>query len=221
MSVWGILGIIFGALALLITVICLLPVYVYVYYDEENSLQLRYRLLWMVFGEVPNPNNPILRLVKELSGLSKFESVGALKKTLSSSGLGYTLRQIAEVLYSLLRQVVWILPRCRLRKLEIHAVSAESSPDEAALEYGKLCAAVYPIVGVIDNIIPINRKKLLLDLRCDFEAEQSDLRITAVIRARVGSVIRALWHIILDEAKAEAARMEGVQPSKNSKSKST
>lgn len=215
-----IIGIVVGALSLLVTVICLLPVYVYVYYDEENSLQLRYRLLWMVFGEVPNPDNPILKLVKELSGLSKFDSVSSLKKTVSSSGLGYTLQQIGEVLISLLRQVVWILPRCRLRKLEIRAVCAEGEPDDAAMEYGKLCAAVYPIVGVIGNIIPINRRKLLLDLRCDFDAEQSDLSLTAVIRARVGSVLRALWRIILDEAKAEAART--AQPSsKNSSTKAT
>ena len=37
---WIILGIL-GFLALLITVICLLPVYVYVYYDKENSLYYR------------------------------------------------------------------------------------------------------------------------------------------------------------------------------------
>ncbi len=216
-----IIGIILGALVLLITVICLLPVYLYVYYDGENSLQLRYRLLWMVFGEVPNPDNPILKLVKELSGLSKFDSVSSLKKTVSSSGVGYTLQQISEVLISLLRQVVWILPRCRLRKLELRAVCAEKDPDEAAMEYGKLCATVYPIVGVIDSIVPIYRRKLLLDLRCDFDAEQSDLSLTAVVRARAGSVLRALWRIILDEAKAEAARTASQPSSKNSSIKDT
>ena len=86
-ALWIILGIL-GFLALLITVICLLPVYVYVYYDKENSLYYRYRLLWMVFGEVPNPNNPILRLVKDLSGLSRFDSVKSLKKSVSSLGVG-------------------------------------------------------------------------------------------------------------------------------------
>lgn len=217
-----IIGIVLGALALLITVICLIPVYVYVYYDGENSLQLRYRLLWKVFGENPDPNNPIIRLLKELSGISKFDSVSSLKKTVSSSGVSYTLRQMGEVLISLLRQMVWILPRCRMRKLELRAICAEGEPDDAAMEYGKLCSAVYPIVGVIDNILPINRRKLLLDLRCDFEAERSELSLTAVIRARLGSVLRALWRIVLDEAKAEAARTESSQPSsKNSNTKAT
>lgn len=199
-----IIGIILGALALLITVICLLPVYVYIYYDDEKGLQLRYRLLWKVFGEDPDPNNPILKLLKELSGVSKFDSVTSIKKTVSDSGVSHTLKQVGDVLISLLRQLVWILPRCRVRKLELRAVCAEGEPDEAAMEYGKLCAAVYPIVGIVDNIIPINRRRLRLDLRCDFEAERSAFDLTAVIRARLGSALRALWHIVLDEAKAES-----------------
>ena len=217
-----IIGIILGALALLITVICLLPVYVYIYYDEENSLQLRYRLLWKVFGEDPNPNSPILKLLKELSGVAKFDSVKSIKETVSDSGVSYTLKQVGDVLISLLRQLVWLLPRCRVRKLELRAICAEGEPDEAAMEYGKLCATVYPIVGIVDNIIPINRRKLLLNLRCDFEAEKSDFSLTAVIRARLGSALRALWRIVLDEAKAEAQRKDSSQPSaKNSSTKET
>ena len=217
-----IIGIILGALALLITAICLLPVYVYIYYDEENSLQLRYRLLWKVFGEDPNPNSPILKLLKELSGVAKFDSVKSIKKTVSDSGVSYTLKQVGDVLISLLRQLVWLLPRCRVRKLELRAICAEGEPDEAAMEYGKLCATVYPIVGIVDNIIPINRRKLLLDLRCDFEAEKSDFALTAVIRARLGSALRALWRIVLDEAQAEAQRKDSSQPSaKNSSTKET
>lgn len=222
MSFWGIIAIVLAAIVLLIVIICLLPVYVYVYYDEAQGLQLRYRLLWMVFGEVPNPNSPILRLVKELSGLSKFENVGAVKKTLSASGISDTLRQVGEVLISLLRQVIHLLPRCRLRRLEVDALCADDEPDEAAFSYGQLCAAVYPLVGIVDNIIPIYKKRLRLNLRCDYEAAASHIRLTAVIRAHVGPVLLALWRVVLDEARAEAARRKPAQSSaKKSSSKST
>lgn len=214
-----IIGIVLGALVLLITVICLLPVYVYVYYDEENSLQLRYRLLWMVFGEEKNPNSPVLLLVKRLSGVAKFDSTGALKQTVSKGGVSHAAREIIEVLVSLLRQVVWLLPRCRLRKLELHALCAEAEPDAAAMEYGRLCAVVYPVVGVLDSIMPICRRRLKLDLRCDFEAEQSEFSLTAVICTHIGPVLLALWRVIWDEAKAEAARSTQ-DSSKNPRSKS-
>lgn len=210
---WIFLGIL-GFLALLITVICLLPVYIYVYYDKENSLYYRYRLLWMVFGEVPNPNNPILKLVKDLSGLSRFDSVKSLKKSVSSLGVGTTAGQILRVLFSLLREIVWLLPKCRLRKLHVKAVCGEAEPDGAAMAYGELCAFVYPAIGVLDNIMPIHRKGLSLDLHCDYEQQVTEVELEAHIRIHVGPVLLALWRVVLDEAKAESART--AQSSKNS-----
>lgn len=212
-ALWIILGIL-GFFALLITVICLLPVYVYVYYDKENSLYYRYRLLWMVFGEVPNPNNPILRLVKDLSGLSRFDSVKSLKKNISSLGVGTTAGQILRVLFSLLREIVWLLPKCRLRKLRLRAVCGAEEPDDAAMAYGELCASVYPAIGVLDHIMPIHRKGLSVDLRCDFEQPESEVDLEAHIRVFLGPVLLALWRVVLDEAKAEAART--AQPAKKS-----
>ena len=204
-ALWIILGII-GFLVLLITVICLLPVYVYVYYDKENSLYFRYRLLWMVFGEVPNPNNPVLRLVKELSGLSRFDSVKSLRKSVSSQGVGTTAGQILRVLLSLLREIVYLLPRCRLRKLRVKAVCADPEPDEAAIAYGELCAWLYPALGVLDNIIPIHRKKLQLELGCSSMPEASEVAVEAHIRVLLGPVLLALWRVVLDEARAESAK---------------
>ena len=212
-ALWIVLGIL-GFLALLITVICLLPVYVYVYYDKENSLYYRYRLLWMVFGEIPNPNNPILRLVKDLSGLSRFDSVKSLKKSVSSMGVGTTAGQILRVLLSLLREIVYLLPKCRLRKLKLRAVCGGDEPDDTAMAYGELCAFVYPALGVLDNIMPIHRKNLSVDLRCDYDRGENEVELEAHIRVHVGPVLLALWRVVLDEARAEAART--AQPARKS-----
>lgn len=211
LALWIILGIL-GFIALLIAVICLLPVYVYVYYDKENSLYYRYRLLWKVFGEVPNPNNPILRLVKDLAGLSRFDSVKALKKNVSSLGVGTTAGQILRVLLSLLREIVWLLPKCRLRKLRIRALCADEDPEEAAMQYGETCAFLYPAIGVLDNIMPIRPKGLELNLGCDFDRSESEVELEAHIRVLLGPVLLALWRVALDEARAEAQRT--AQPAK-------
>lgn len=213
LALWIILGIL-GFVALLITVICLLPVYVYVYYDKENSLYFRYRLLWKVFGETPNPNNPILRLVKDLAGLSRFDSVKALKKNVSSLGVGTTVGQILRVLLSLLREILWLLPKCRLRKLRIRALCAHEDPEEAAMHYGETCALLYPAIGVLDNIMPIRPKGLDLNLGCDFDLSESEVELEAHIRAHLGPVLLALWRVALDEAKAEAQRT--AQPARKS-----
>ena len=74
------------------------------------------------------------------------------------------------------------------------------------MEYGSLCAFLYPAVGMLDHIMPIRRKGLQLDLRCDYERTENEVELEAHIRLRVGPVLLALWRVVLDEAKAEAQR---------------
>ena len=57
---WIVLGII-GFLALLITVILLLPVKIILRNDDKEALILRYRFLGKTFGEDPNPDDPIVK----------------------------------------------------------------------------------------------------------------------------------------------------------------
>ena len=69
---WIALGII-GFLAALITVILLLPVKVIIKNNENNELILRYKFLWKTFGERLDPNDPIIRTLKSLSGYERLE----------------------------------------------------------------------------------------------------------------------------------------------------
>ena len=56
--------IVIACLALLITVICLLPVKVLLKNDAQNPLILRYKFLGKTFGENPDPNDPIIKTLK-------------------------------------------------------------------------------------------------------------------------------------------------------------
>ena len=69
---WIALGIV-GGLAALITVILLLPVKVIIRNDEQNELILRYKFLFKTYGEDPDPNDPIIKALKEASGVNRFQ----------------------------------------------------------------------------------------------------------------------------------------------------
>ncbi|MBR2447526.1 MAG: hypothetical protein IKB29_00930, partial [Clostridia bacterium] len=60
-------------LILLITVILLLPISVIIKTDQNDELILRYRFLFKTYGEDPDPNNPIIKTLKEASGISRLE----------------------------------------------------------------------------------------------------------------------------------------------------
>ena len=69
---WIFLGIV-AFLALLITVILLLPVYVIIKTDKNGELIFRYKFLNKIYGEDPDPNNPVVKTLKKASGVSRLE----------------------------------------------------------------------------------------------------------------------------------------------------
>ena len=81
---------IFAFLAIVIAVILLLPVKVIIKNDEKQGFVLRYKWLFKTFGENPNPNDPIVKALKQAGGVDRFEKAN-LKKNLRTEGLQKTV----------------------------------------------------------------------------------------------------------------------------------
>lgn len=195
---WIAIGII-GGLALLITVILSLPVYVTAKDDEQGELMLRYHFLHMTFGEEPDPENPILLFVKEASGLSR-TSKEALRSNVKTSGVVVTVKDTCHILLTLLQQVVWILPRCTLTRLHFTAICTADDAGDAALNYGKTCAVAYPLLGAVHALMPVKKSGESVDICCDFDAPESEIHYDIKLRTNVCDVLIAFIKIVYKEA---------------------
>lgn len=147
MKILLVVGIVLAAFLLLIAVILLLPVRVIIKYGDGDEVKLLYRFLGKTFGENPDPNNIIVKSAKKLTGISRFDSIGTVKGSIEDMGVSATAGQIADILMSLLGRVVWILKYCVAERFFIKAVCAGDDAADAAMEYGAVCAVVYPLVG--------------------------------------------------------------------------
>ncbi len=195
---WIALGII-GGLGLLIAIILTLPVYVTAKDDEQGEMMLRYHFLHMTFGEEPDPDNPILLYLLDVSGLSRAKGT-AIRSNVKTSGVTVTLKDTCNILWSLLEQVVWILPHCKLKRFRLTVVCTADDADEAAMNYGKCCAVVYPVLGMIHGILPINMKDERIDIRCDFDAPEEEFHYDLKLRTNVCRVLTAFIRIVYKEA---------------------
>ena len=79
---WIFLGILLF-LAVLITVILMLPIYVIIKTDQNGELIIRYRFLFKTYGENPDPNNKIVKTLKEASVLRRLKKI-LYRQTLKS-----------------------------------------------------------------------------------------------------------------------------------------
>lgn len=189
-----------GVLALVITVILLLPVYIIIKIDENGELILRYKILHKTFGENPDPNNPILKTLKKASGISRLEKKN-LQSSAESKGLSSTVSQTLRIVSDLLKEVVNLLKYCYAKKFYIKVVCAEEDAADTAISYGKCCAVVYPVAGLLSSIMKIRKRSQKIDISCDYTGGKDEFCLDFLISVRLYRVLAAFFRIAFKEAK--------------------
>ncbi len=204
---WIALGIV-GFLALLITVICLLPVKVIIKNDDQNIVALRFRFLFKTFGEDAGSDkpadkpveNPVVAMLKKVIGVNRLEKA-EVQKNIQQEGLGKTVSGTYEILTDLLREVVSLLKLCVVTRLHVRIRCTGDDAAEAAVHYGQSCAATYSLLNILRSFVRIRRRDCRIDITSDFFGSKPVFRYELILRVSVGRVLRAFWRIVLAEVK--------------------
>lgn len=196
---WIVLAIV-AFLALLITVILLLPVYIIIQNDENDELQILYKILFKTFGEEPDPDNPILKGLKKSSGLARIEKQ-SLQKTVDQSGVYTTVAETVRLMWDLLKEVAGLLKFCTVKTFWLDVVCSGDDAVEAAMDYGQCCAVVYPVAGALSALMRVRKSAWDMDIRCDFEGGDAAFDYRIVLSVRVFRLLAAFFRVALAEAK--------------------
>lgn len=207
---WIILGII-GFLAVLITVILLLPVKIILKNDAQNALLLRFQFLFKTFGEDPDPkpqsnsDNPIVKLLKSATGADRLDRK-AVEQSIQNAGLTKAVAETFSTLASLLKEVVNLLKVCKITKLHVKIRCAGTDAAEAAIHYGQCCAAAYTLLDVLGQFTKLRKRSCNIDIGCDFASDHSVFRYDVVLTIRIWRLLKALWKVVMQEAKRTGAQ---------------
>lgn len=196
---WIFLGILFCVLAL-ITAILLLPIYVIIKTDENGELIFRYKILHKTFGENPNPNDPIMKMLKNASGISRLEK-GSIKENAKQTNILSTLKNSFSLIIDLLKELLGLLKYCKATTFKLNIVCADTDAAEAAISYGQCCAFVVPVLGYIDSLIDIKPSGRSINISCDYTSCESSVCFQTVLVVRLHRVLAALLRAIIAEAK--------------------
>ena len=94
-------------------------------------------------------------------------------------------------------RVKWLLKRVKLEKLRILAVCGGGDAAESAMEYGTVCAVLYPLAGFIRGSTNAREKDIDVRVGCDFTGEPvfefelcTAIRIIHIVRALLWGAAR-------------------------------
>lgn len=181
-ALWVILGI----LAFFVLLFAL-PVRIFLNYTPEGGLRYRVKYAFLTLADseksdVPKKQPSAEKAAKEKKptsggavqsflsflGLADISSAANAKKAIGEKGLSEVLRGVTEAVASLLRRIGRLLKKGVFKKFDLHIVSGDGDPAEAALHYGTLCAAVYPLITLLDSAMKFKRRTV--DIRCDYDS---------------------------------------------------
>ena len=188
MGLWILLVLLF-IFVFLPLALCLLPVYIRLYKDEEGNARFSVKVLCFPISlekkEKPKKEKKDSQVLDQL-GLSQYTNTGNLKKSISEKGLLSTLKHFVAILKPLFSAIGQVAKKFRVCKARLEVVTAG---ENAALEYGAACALLYPLSAFLQNHSQVKSRGVETNVICDFEAFEGDISYDLVLRFFVGSLI--------------------------------
>lgn len=191
--------------SLLITAILMLPIYVTIKTDENGEFYFRYKILNKTFGENPDPNDPLVKILKSASGISRLEK-DSLKTNIEKTSLLKTVKESFSLIVDLLKELVGLLKYCKAKVFKLNIVCADTDAAEAAIAYGQCCAIVSPVLGYLSSLINIKPSGKDINILCDYNSDNSSFYFETVLVVRLCRVLAALFRAIIAEAKRIAKK---------------
>ena len=209
-----IIGIILAVLAALIAVLLMLSVDILLQASSEKGFQVLFRIFGKIFGDEPKkekekktPENPLVKGLKKTLGISHLGDFKTIRSTVEEHGAAVTLSETVSTVMLLLNRILWLLKRSRIPTCRIVSVSGG---EDAAIDYGIACAALYPLAGYLQATARACKPQL--DLRCDYEQPKGTFDLKLVIRVRVLHVMRVFLHMMKKNIEKEV--LQAAEPQK-------
>ncbi len=170
-----IIGISFAVIALLIIVILISRAKLIIGCNEENGLEVFFGIWFLKFKvktkekKKKKKSGRFANAFKKRLGLDVFDSE-ELKNALKEGGLSAKIAQIAAVIMLFAERIKWFLSKLRGDEICVKAVCGGDSAD-AAIEYGLVCATVYPLSAFILDKLNLKKNAENIYIGCNFDGE--------------------------------------------------
>lgn len=184
----------FGIFLFLLAVLLFLPIYIRLYKDEEGNVKLTLKAAFFPIHLDKKEKHKVL----EQLGLSHYTSTGNLKKRINEKGLTATLKEFTGILRLFFSALGKIARKIRVCRAKLEVVTAG---ENAAMEYGIVCATLYPFSALLQNHSQVRFHAVKMDVRCDFEASQGDISYDLVLRVFLRSLIPILFDVLWEPLK--------------------
>ncbi len=219
MVVLYIIGITLVVILALLIFILLLKVKLFFDFSTDSGFSFKIGILFFTFDltkEKPEKDkdkeekkekkpSKLLRRIKKFFGIDVISDSDALKENVEEGGISSTVNRVVTAVSLIAGQIFWLLKKFTIKKLRVFVVCGGSDAADTAMQYGLVCAAVYPMVGYLDTNLKTEKDAQDIGVYCDFDGD-SKLDFEFDVSIRIIHIVRAIFRNAM--ANAEHMRNE-------------
>lgn len=139
-----------------------------------------------------------LKSVKKTSSLKNDKSTkknqGYFKKTFSQKGIVEGVVHFLNIVKLIVLKIYELAVKCEIKDFVLNIKTVGKEPAEAAIYYGALCSVIYPAIGVLNGIFPIQKQNI--NINADYDAKNPEVEFSATFKVRVLKSIKVLGSFI-------------------------
>lgn len=219
MIVLKIIGITLGVILALLILALALNIKLILGFTKDSEPKFLVKVLCFTFGKRKKPKteqqvskepkepkkakekkpNKFLEKLKKKFGLD-FLGSEDFKQNVDEAGISGVVSKVVAIVTMLAGQLKWLLAKFRLDKLKIIAVCSGGDAADAAMDYGLVCASVYPLVGYLTANINKKKDAEEVAIGCDFDGN-SYFDFELIVSVRTIHIVRALIRSMSDMAE--------------------
>ena len=185
LALWILLG-----LCAFLALLLLLPLHIYLAFTPEAGFSFYARYAFLTIRPDSEPNEKLMEQVFTLLGLRDVSSTANARSAVSAKGVAATLCELGRVF--------WLLHRGTFRRFSLHIAVGAGDPADAALDYGMVCAALYPVLGLLQSAIRFRRPDVAVTCT---EEPQTNVEFSAKFSLRAILIVRAFFHLLAENVR--------------------
>lgn len=202
MIVLKIIGILLATTLFLAVFVLLQSVRVIFSFSTDGKLGLKAKILFITLYDLnKKPKKPkkekknkkpskISAYFKRLFGLDTLADAANVKENSEKQGISESVDKIVTAFSLLFGRISWLLGKIKVQRFHVLAICGGSDAADVAMEYGVVCAAIYPLMGYIETNLNVKENATDVRIGCDFENEayfetdfKAKLRLIHIVRA--------------------------------------
>ena len=114
-------------------------------------------------------------------------------------GKDTSITDIIGLVIEIIKQIVWSFSHVKLKKLSLYYIAGGTDPADTATKYGIACATIYPAISFIMSLMKVNNKKVNVNIKCDFNKEETVLDFHIAISIRIVFIVIAGLRLLFKE----------------------